>query len=224
MGELHYFMSSWGYPALVLLGFAEFAGLPVTSVPLLLGVGAIGATGTLNPILIVVSVVSGGFLADALWFTASRARGARVVNAACSVSANPAVCVLGVMQRIEDVGPLFLVFGKFVPGVSAMLSSAAGLSRIPKATFYTVDAAALLVWASTYVGLGWLFADRVTMILEWIVQHLALVAVAVGLGLLGAVMARLGKIRSHGALHRAGPVDRGAGPADQQISVTLQDV
>jgi len=198
MDALLSFLEAHGYLTLFLLGFAEFAGLPVAAVPIVLAAGALAGSGVIDPVLVALCVAAGGLLADTAWYSLARWRGSALVDSACGLSANPRVCVLGVGARIERMGAPYLLAGKFIPGVSGMLAAAAGFARMGRRRFLFWDLLALSLWAGTYTGLGWILADDIGPLIAWAADHgdlvLALVALLVG----AAGLARLLKLRGHG--------------------------
>lgn len=208
MEEVQTFLASYGYGALFLLGIAEFAALPVATIPVLLAVGALAAGGTFSVVGAVLAVAAGGLLADTAWMTVARWRGHRIVSAACGLSANPGTCVLTVCERITQFGAPYLLLGKFIPGTAPMLAAAAGLAGVRHSRFLVVDAAALLLWAATYVAVGWFFSDQLTPALRWTVSHGRGVAVLFVSGMTVALLARAAKTRIHRRHHAQAALNR----------------
>ncbi len=60
MENLDAFLNSYGYWVFFAVGFAEFVGVPIVSVPALIGGGAMVASGTLGFWGVVLSVAAGG--------------------------------------------------------------------------------------------------------------------------------------------------------------------
>jgi membrane protein DedA with SNARE-associated domain len=203
MEQLEIFVLSHGYGALFLLGVAEFAAIPVATVPVLIGVGALAAAGTLSAPGAVLAVVAGGLVADIAWLSVARWRGDRDRQRRMRIIGNPRVCVLAVRDRVATLGAPYLLVGKFIPGTAMMLATAAGLACMSHRRFIVVDTAALFLWASTYLALGWLFAEQVEPLLRWTASHGWTVLALVVVGMLVAVLARVSKTRAHGRNHGA---------------------
>lgn len=201
MGELQSFLANYGYGALFLLGIAEFGALPVATVPVLLASGALAAGGTLSVGGVVLAVAAGGLLADMTWFTVAIWRGRSIVNAACRLSANPKTCVLMVCEKIAKFGAPYILVGKFIPGTAAMLAAAAGLAGVSHVRFMAIDAVALLLWASTYTALGWVFESEIESVLLWATSHGRVVMVTLVSGFVLAMLARRVKAKLHRRLH-----------------------
>jgi len=173
----------------------------VASVPFLVAAGALASTGGISLGLAVVAVVAGGFLADLAWFAVGRYRGDSVLDLACGLSARPDACVLKVSDRISGMGAPYIVIGKFIPGIAALLATAAGLSEIGRVRFVVVDALALTLWALTYTVLGWFFSDALLPVIDWITTHLGIVGAVILGGIVLGALGRVMKIRKHVALH-----------------------
>ena len=201
MAELQTFLSTYGYGALFLLGIAEFGALPVATVPVLLATGALAAMGTLSAGGVVLAVAGGGLVADMIWLTVARWRGRSIVKVACGLSSNPKTCVLMVCEKISKFGAPYIVLGKFIPGTAAMLAAAAGLAGVSHVRFVVIDAAALLLWASTYTALGWVFASEIETVLLWATSHARLVVGLAISGIVLAMLARRAKAKLHQRLH-----------------------
>lgn len=165
------FLEQHGYWLLAAVGFAEFAGAPIASIPVLMGTGALAAESGLHPVAVAASAAAGGLLADALWYGIARWRGQRVVGAACGLTSNPKACVLGVRDRVERVGGGYILAAKFIPGAANLIAPAAGLAGIRPLVFLAFDAAALAAWAGAYTFLGWLFSDEVEAVIAVVVRY-----------------------------------------------------
>lgn len=204
MSELTTFLHGYGHWVFLGLGFAEFAGLPIASVPLLIAAGALATLGVgPSPSDVVLLAALGGWVADAIWYGIGRWRGERIMDLACGLSSNPGACALRVSSRLEQVGPTYIAVSKFVPGAGNLVASAAGMVRFPALLFLGMDAAALLAWAGAWVLLGSWLGEPVEAVvrtaLTWIGPLLGAVA---GLIVLGLVW-RAVKVRRHRAAHEA---------------------
>jgi membrane protein DedA with SNARE-associated domain len=173
----------------------------------LLASGALAAAGTLSVGGVVLAVAAGGLVADVTWLTLARWRGRTIVNAACGLSANPATCVLMVCEKISRFGASYIVVGKFIPGTAPMLAAAAGLAGVSHVRFMAVDAVALLLWASAYTALGWVFASEIETVLVWATSHGRTVVALLASSIMLIMMARLAKARTHRRMHTADHLD-----------------
>ncbi len=201
METLDAFLSSYGYWVFFAVGFAEFVGVPIVSVPVLIGGGALVASGTIGFWGVVVSVAAGGWLADLGWYTVGRRQGPWLIDVACGLSSNPTACVLTVKDRLSRLGTPYIVLAKMLPGSGNLIAVAAGLAGFGALPFILADGAALILWAAIYTGTGWIFSDQVTPAIEWALTYNRVVVVVLMLIVLAAAW-RLWKVRFHQEAHR----------------------
>src|ERR1051325_9432612 len=93
MSETAQFLASHGGPLLFGVVFLEQIGLPLPTVPWLLGAGALWAMGMMNPFVAFGATVAACLLADLIWFYLGRHRGNRVLRVLCKISLHPDSCV-----------------------------------------------------------------------------------------------------------------------------------
>ncbi len=201
MENLDAFLSSYGYWVFFVVGFAEFVGVPIVSVPVLIAGGAMVASGTLGFWVVVVSVAAGGWLADLGWYSLGRRQGPWLIDVACGLSSNPMACVLTVKNRLSRLGTPYIVLAKMVPGSGNLIAVSSGLAGFGTLPFILADAASLILWASIYTGTGWILSDRVVPAIEWAVTYNRVVVGVLILIVLGAAF-RLWKVRHHQEAHR----------------------
>lgn len=170
MEDLLPLVERYGYWFLLGVGFSEYAGLPIVSVPLIVGAGALSAGPALHPVPVAVAAAAGGLAADLAWYGLARWRGHRLVDAACRLSSNPGRCVVGVERRVSELGARIILPSKFLPGVGNLMAPAAGFAGIDPVRFAALDAGALLLWATAYTGLGRVFSRQVSGVVEWVVR------------------------------------------------------
>ncbi len=195
------FLETHGYWLLFGLGFAEFAGVPITSAPVLLAAGALSATGNLNLLAAALSAAAGGLTADSLWYVLARWKGSRLVDLACSLTSNPTACVLSVSRKVARLGGPYILAAKFVPATGNLIASAAGLARLPAARFIGFDAAAVLLWALAYMSAGWIFANEIGAVASWLGSYLHW-ALAIAILLIASAAGwRLARFRKHREHH-----------------------
>ena len=196
MEYLNAFLSSYGYWVFFAVGFAEFVGVPIVSVPVLIGGGALVASGTLGFWGVVMSVAAGGWLADLGWYTVGRRQGPWLIDVACGLSSNPMACVLTVRDRLSRLGTPYILLAKILPGSGNLIAVAAGLAGFGTLPFILADGAALTLWAAIYTGTGWIFSDQVTPAIEWALTYNRAVVVVLILIVLAAAW-RLWQVRFH---------------------------
>jgi len=186
------------------VGFAEFIGIPLASVAVLVVGGSLARSAAYSdPTALIASAAAGGLVADSLLFALTRWKGSVMVDAACGLTSNPRSCVLQVMQRVESIGTIFVVTAKFVPGVANLISPAAALAGKGAVYFVIRDTIALLLWAAAYTFLGWLFAEDIRIVLRWVEGYTNIVAILVLLAIGLATIWRLWRVHTHTRHHSA---------------------
>ena len=93
MNEVLQFLIQHGYAILFGVVFLEQAGLPVASVPVLLGIGALSAEGRFSIVAAWLLAVLASLVADIVWYELGRRRGYGVLRVVCRISLEPDTCV-----------------------------------------------------------------------------------------------------------------------------------
>src|SRR6516165_2260450 len=164
MHELLEFVLRHGYLLVFAWVLVEQAGLPVPSLPLLLAAGALSGSSQLNFFLCVFFSVLGALCADVIWYELGRKRGIRVLRWLCKISLEPDSCVRRTEGLFELHGARSLIFAKFLPGFNAVATPLAGIFRMRPHKFLLFDGLGALLWAGTYLGLGFLFSGEIELI------------------------------------------------------------
>lgn len=155
------FLSRHGYLVLVSWVFVEQIGLPIPSIPILLAAGALSGAGRLSLPVALLYCVLAAMTADSIWFQLGRLRGIQVLRLLCRVSLEPDSCV----RRTEDLfsrrGERTLLFSKFLPGLNTVAPPLAGVVHMRLWRFLLFDALGTLLWAGTFLGLGYAFTGEI---------------------------------------------------------------
>lgn len=190
-----------GYLILLAVGFAEYAGMPIASVPVIVAAGGLGPAAGLSPFVAAAAAAIGGLAADGSWYLLARWRGHRMVDAACGLTSNPNACVLNVEERVASLGPAYVLPSKFIPGAGNLVAPAAGLAAMDPVRFFASDAAALLLWAGAYTTLGWLFAGQIRSVIALVENYQGWALAAAGALVAGAAVWRAVRSRLHERAH-----------------------
>src|SRR5215470_2488396 len=86
LSDVIQFLIRHGYLILFGVVFVEQAGLPVASVPVLLGVGALSAEGRFSFATALLIALIASWPADIAWYEMGRHRGYRVLRVMCHIS------------------------------------------------------------------------------------------------------------------------------------------
>lgn len=195
-------LEGYGYWLLLGVGFAEFAGLPIASVPVLIVAGAAAAEGAISLPAAALAAALGGLLADTAWYSLSRWRGQRLVDTVCKLSSNPKSCVLTIANRLEKVGSVYVLPSKFVPGTGNLAAASAGLAGMRPAAFLSADAVALGLWSVAYLGLGYVLEGQVASAVNWVAGFTGVAAAVAASLILGTLVWRFVRARMHRDAHR----------------------
>jgi membrane protein DedA with SNARE-associated domain len=155
------FVLRHGYVVLLAWVFAEQLGLPIPSMPILLAAGALAGAGDMSLAGALVCCVFAAMTADALWFQLGRRNGVQVLRLLCRISLEPDSCVRGTQDVFAKRGARTLVVAKFIPGLSTVAPPLAGVVRMGFWRFFFFDALGTIVWAGTFLGLGYAFSGEI---------------------------------------------------------------
>jgi membrane protein DedA with SNARE-associated domain len=148
-------------PALVV---AEQLGIPLPAVPALLGVGALAAAGQVSIPMVLGAIVVVALTVDLAWYELGRRRGAEALAKLCRMSLRPESYVGRTERVFARYGAQFLLVAKFVPGLTTLVPPLAGIAGIGRVRFAIFEIGGVLLWAGTWVGLGYFFSDAVASI------------------------------------------------------------
>jgi membrane protein DedA with SNARE-associated domain len=147
---------------LPVLVVAEQFGIPLPAVPALLGVGALAATERISLPLVLGTIAVVAACVDLAWYELGRRRGAVVLAKLCRLSLEPDSCARRAENIVARYGALAILFAKFAPGLSAVVPPLAGIFAIGRARFVLYEFGGVLLWAGSWMGLGYLFSDAIS--------------------------------------------------------------
>src|SRR6266852_2110267 len=179
------FLLRHGYVVLLAWVFGEQIGLPVPSLPLLLAAGALAGTGHLNFFACLSICIFAAVSADSIWYALGRFKGIKVLQFLCKISLEPDSCVRRTEGIFSKQGARSLLLAKFLPGLSTVAPPLAGIFHMRPRRFLLFDALGSLLWAGTFLGLGYLFSGQI----ERVAEHLASLGGWLLVLLLGALAA-----------------------------------
>jgi membrane protein DedA with SNARE-associated domain/rhodanese-related sulfurtransferase len=142
------------------------AGLPIPAYPTLIVAGAYAAIGG-DPLWALVLVgIAAALIADTGWYVAGRRFGLRILNTLCRVSLSQDSCVRQTETIFQRFGPASMLFAKFVPGFASVATALAGALRLRYWVFLVFDAIGAGLWVSVGLGLGYLFRDAISDLMD----------------------------------------------------------
>jgi membrane protein DedA with SNARE-associated domain/rhodanese-related sulfurtransferase len=157
-------------------------GLPLPAYPVLVIAGALSARGHHGLSALLLTAVGASLIADLLWYAAGRRFGGRVLKTLCRVSISPDSCVRQTESIFARWGLRSLAVAKFIPGFAVIATAIAGNLRLSMPRFLFFDAIGAALWAGVALGLGYVFYDAVTVLLDALSRlgHAGLWVVAAG--------------------------------------------
>lgn len=184
--------------------FARQLCLPLPASLILMGAGAIAATGSLHVILIVIAAIIGCLAADGVWFWMGRRWGSRVVRMVCKLTSDPRGNKRRAHKVFDRWGMKMLSVAKFIPVMDGITPPLAGAEGAKVSQFVLYDGLGALLWSSAYVLLGVLFHAQMGIAMADAQRFGSLVTLFVGLPLLTYICWRtfllvrvIGYLRSH---------------------------
>lgn len=140
--------------------FAEQAGLPIPTVPLLLAAGSMANGGRIHLTWDLLLALAACLMADSFWYQMGRWHGARVLRLLCRNSLAPESCIHHIRTVFRGHGAGTLLFAKFVPGLNFAAPPLAGSSGVSPLRFLLFDSLASVFWAGGYMVLGYTFSGQ----------------------------------------------------------------
>ena len=169
------------YSGLFFAVLAQQLGLPIPSVVFLMAAGALSAHGKMSPVIVVFLGVLGCLAGDGTWFWIGRKWGSKAMRLLCRFASDPRHCSRNAQEKFHRHGLPILCVAKFVPGLDAVLPPFCGVQGVSIAAFFGLDTIGSSLWASAYVGLGYVFSSELNIAIRW-VQHFA-TTLGLGIGL-----------------------------------------
>ena len=120
-------LTTYGNAAVFACVFPEQLGLPLPATPILLAAGALTALGKLNLPTVWLLAVVASLVGDTAWYYLGKTRGMAVLRLLCKISLEPNTCVRKTNSTYSRHGARWLLFAKFIPGVSTIAPPMAGV-------------------------------------------------------------------------------------------------
>ena len=164
--DLYLLMARHGYALTFGLLLAEAIGLPFPAAIALVAAGAAVAAHALWGPYVLFAAITALLLGDTVQFWLGRYMGWLLLGFLCRVSINPETCILRSAESFYKRGKATLVIAKFIPGVNTMAAPLAGSMKMRFWQFLRLDFAGALVYATTYLLVGYLSRDFLAAILR----------------------------------------------------------
>jgi membrane protein DedA with SNARE-associated domain len=159
MNDLLSMMARHGYALTFCILFAEAVGMPLPAAIALVAAGAATASHTLSGPTVLLGATIALLLGDIIQFWLGRVAGWSLLGFLCRLSMNPETCILRSAESFYKRGKATLVIAKFIPGVNTMAAPLAGSMQMRFWQFLQLDFAGALLYATTYLSVGYLSRD-----------------------------------------------------------------
>jgi membrane protein YqaA with SNARE-associated domain len=130
MENITFFVERYGVIAVFLNVLLDEGGLPLPSYPLLAIAGALSVGGRPQLVLVLVAALCASVLADSTWYWIARRHGRKVFAQLCRITVSPDNCIRKTEAIFLKIGPGALLFVKFIPGLSNITVSLAGVTGV----------------------------------------------------------------------------------------------
>src|SRR5215831_2490097 len=155
------------YVTVFVVSAIDAIGIPFPGRILLVLAGAFAATRVELAIAIVASAL-GSLVGDHVVFLAGARGGERLLALYCRLTLGSERCIENTLRYFERFGPAAILLGRYSTSVRLFAAVLSGSGRIAYRRFVLYDLAGSLVFATVWIGLGWLFSDEVEVVLEWL--------------------------------------------------------
>jgi len=115
------------------------------------------------PVAIALAMLA-AMACDLGWYALGQRYGSRILHLLCRISLKPDSCVRRTQMSFQRRGSWALVIAKFIPGLNAMTSPLAGMSRMPLAQFLVYDALGTFLWVCSYIATGFVFSAKLEQV------------------------------------------------------------
>ena len=183
MHQIGFWITHYGVLVVFASVLIEFLGVPIPSYPALLAAGALSLSGGSPVSAIIMAGLTGGILADLVWYTLGARLGRPVLALLCRFTLSPDSCVRQTEDVFGRMGPWSLLFAKFVPGLGYVSVALSGITRVSLPSFVLMDGIGIAFYVALPVALGRLFHNAIDSILVRLAQ-LGEVGIAIVAGLL----------------------------------------
>jgi membrane protein DedA with SNARE-associated domain len=159
MNDLLSMMARHGYALTFAVLFAEAIGLPFPAAIALVAGGAAVASHTLSGPGMLLAAMIALMVGDIAQYWLGRYAGWALLGFLCRLSMNPETCILRSAESFYKRGKLTLLIAKFIPGINTMAAPLAGSMNMRFWQFLRLDFAGALLYAVTYLVVGFLSRD-----------------------------------------------------------------
>ncbi|MFB3917790.1 MAG: DedA family protein [Terriglobales bacterium] len=158
---LQFPLAAWdGYLVFFLWILGNRIGVPIPATPALLLAGALSGFGELRLGTVLLLAIVATVASDSVWFELGRRYGTRVLVLLCRLTFQSHTLVSRAKRLMHLHGMRSLLITKFIPGMNRTMLPLTGISERSFARFLMFDAVGAAIWATAYLGLGFLLREE----------------------------------------------------------------
>jgi membrane protein DedA with SNARE-associated domain len=157
-------LTSHPYAILLASALLERIGLPLFLSPVLIGAGALAATGQMRLDLGFWVALVACVIGDALWYEMGRKRGDGVLATLCRISFEPDTCVRKSKVFLEKGASRTIFLAKWLPGVSHIIPAVAGLSGVSRKQFAVANTLGTAAYVLALMLSGYLPVEHIRVV------------------------------------------------------------
>jgi membrane protein DedA with SNARE-associated domain len=172
LDTIGYWISHYGYAGIFFLLFLGIVGLPIPDETLLTFAGFLIFKNHLKLAPTYLVAVLGSACGITVSYGLGRSLGLFIVHHYGRIFRITPEQLDRVHAWFDRFGTWTLLFGYFIPGVRHLTAVVAGTSKLHPFHFAIFAYSGALIWAATFIGLGFYFGDQWTQVLEHVHRNL----------------------------------------------------
>jgi len=177
------YLAAFGIGGILLGSFIEALGVPFFPGGIMVIIGGfLVGKGHMSFPAAMVATATGFLTGSVLAYLMGARLGARVFEIGGRLLKVTPVRLDKARSYLEHSAPGFIIFGRFIPGISNLTPYLAGAGRLSPALFLALTAVFAFSWSAIYLGLGMLFGhnwDKITGQLQPLFLTAALLGLAI---------------------------------------------
>lgn len=185
------------YPIVFIAAMIDATGVPFPGRLLVITAGALAVNGP-EATWVVLLAAAGALVGDHTLYLLGRLGGDKVLSLYCRWTMGSSRCIEKAQEYFGRFGGATIVIGRFVTGVRLFAAALAGSAGIRYSSFLFFDAIGALLWAGTFVLLGYFLGARAAQILGPYRNTVLVIGIGLALVPPGLVAYRLWRRRRHG--------------------------
>ena len=185
MDAVFNWISTYGYGAIFLLLMLGIVGLPIPDETILVFCGYLISKGTLSRVPAWATAVVGAWCGISLSYTIGRTLGLGVVHKFGKYLHVTDERLANVQKWFDRLGHWVLLFGYYIAGVRHFSAILAGTSKLKFTHFIAYAWTGGLIWATTFLTVGYYLGENWKQIAEVIHHYLFYFSLFILTGLIG---------------------------------------